>query len=129
MSQSISLNKASVLLLEDDPDQRELFSMMLETAGYTVIAATDALEALGLLAETEVQCIVSDVMLPGMDGQDFLKEVRASENHAQVPVVMLTASRGDLGTELLSGGADAFCFKKDAPRELLEHLRVILEES
>lgn len=103
-----------VLLIDDDCDQRLLFSTVIQGAGYRVIAAGDAEEALDILWKERIDCVVCDVFLPKTTGVEFLQIVRLSHRFSRVSIVMLTASREDMELDLLSAGADLFCTKDKA---------------
>ena len=79
-----------VLIVEDDADMRQLIADTLVTEGHTPVLAGNAKEALLALASSQVDAIVLDLMLPGRSGFDILREVRASEEFARIPVLVLT---------------------------------------
>ena len=79
-----------VLIVEDDPDMRQLITDTLATEGHTPIVAGNAKEALHALASSQVDAIVLGLMLPGRNGFDILREIRASEKFARIPVLVLT---------------------------------------
>lgn len=81
-----------VLVVEDDPDQRDAVVLALEQAGYAVVAAGDGLEALELLHAGTVPCVILlDLMMPEMDGVAFRKEQLKSPAMARIPVVVVSA--------------------------------------
>jgi two-component system, chemotaxis family, chemotaxis protein CheY len=81
-----------VLVVEDDPDQRDAIVLALENAGYTVLGAGDGGEALELLQAGTRPCVILlDLMLPDVDGVQFRKEQLASPTFADVPVVVVSA--------------------------------------
>ena len=84
---------ADILVVEDNPDYRELLQNFLEDAGYAVTAAKDGAEALRLAKAQPFDLVLLDIMLPGMDGYDVCKRLR---RESDVPVVMLTALSGEL---------------------------------
>jgi chemosensory pili system protein ChpA (sensor histidine kinase/response regulator) len=80
----------TILIVEDDADIAELMQLLLEREGYSVRVASDGLEALQQLrTEIEPDLILLDLMMPRMDGEQFLKHMRA-DHHAHVPVVILS---------------------------------------
>jgi CheY-like chemotaxis protein len=87
----------SVLLVEDDIDLRELMRRMLQQGGWTVIEADNGRIALDLLREHRPNLIVSDLMMPEMDGFDFIEAVRRHPSFCTIPIVVATAK--DLSTE------------------------------
>lgn len=83
---------APVLIVEDDPDQRDAVTLALEGEGYTVVRASTGLEALELLLGGTRPCmILLDLMMPEMDGVQFRDEQLKSDELARIPVVVLSA--------------------------------------
>lgn len=118
---------ASLLIIDDDVELCALLSDFLKLEGFAVAAVHDGLEAVQHCAAKEYDAIVLDIMLPGMQGLDVLRELR---RQGDTPVLMLTA-RGEetdriLGLEL---GADDYLPKPCNPRELAARLRAILKRS
>jgi DNA-binding response OmpR family regulator len=115
---------AHILLIEDDPRLAEMVSEYLGEAGFRVAIAGSGEAGLARLAREPVDALVLDLALPGIDGLEVCRRLRASSD---VPVLMLTA-RGDamdrvVGLEI---GADDYLPKPFEPRELLARLRAIL---
>lgn len=113
-----------VLLIDDDRRHSELLKAYCKRFGIAVDCAYDAEQGLSRLAVTSPDLLLLDVMLPGMDGFEFCREVRKSSN---IPIIMLTA-RGDVidrvsGLEL---GADDYVGKPFEPRELVARIQSIL---
>jgi DNA-binding response OmpR family regulator len=116
-----------VLLIDDDARLFELLSTYLAQNGFEVEGASDGARGLALLAERDVDAVLLDVMMPGLDGIEVCKRIRA---RSRVPVIMLTA-KGDetdrvVGLEL---GADDYVTKPFSPRELLARLRAVLRRA
>ncbi|WP_078863753.1 response regulator transcription factor [Streptomyces sp. AcH 505] len=114
----------TILVVDDDPTVSEVVTGYLERAGFAVDRAADGPEALRLAAGNPPALVVLDLMLPGMDGLEVCRRLRAS---AAVPVIMLTA-RGDeddriLGLEI---GADDYVTKPFSPRELVLRVESVL---
>jgi CheY-like chemotaxis protein len=81
-----------ILLVDDEDDIREVAQMSLEmTAGWEVVTAASGPEALRLAAEEKPDAILLDVMMPGMDGPATARALRASEDTAGIPIILLTA--------------------------------------
>ena len=113
-----------VLLIDDDARLFELLSTYLEQNGVTVKGARDGKQGLSMLEEGGVDAVLLDVMMPGIDGLEVCKRIRAKSN---VPVLMLTA-KGDetdrvVGLEI---GADDYIAKPFSPRELLARIRAVV---
>ncbi len=116
-----------VLLIDDDTRLPELLREYLEQNGVALSHAPDGPRGLSMLEQGAFDAVLLDVMMPGMDGLEVCKRIRAKGN---VPVIMLTA-RGDetdrvVGLEL---GADDYVGKPFSPRELLARLRAVLRRA
>jgi DNA-binding response OmpR family regulator len=115
---------ARVLLVDDDTRLHELLATYLAQNGFAVSSAHDGPRALAALDAGAFDVVLLDVMLPGMDGLEVCRRIRAK---SRIPIVMLTA-KGDetdrvVGLEL---GADDYIAKPFGPRELLARLRAVL---
>ena len=109
-----------VLIADDNPDILELVSLTLERDGYEVLQARNGEEALRLAAEREPHLAVLDLMMPGIDGCEVTRRIRATENGHKLPILILSAFAEDRQTALaLEAGADAYMKKPFSPRELL----------
>lgn len=84
--------KCTILVLDDDPSVRQLVQVMLQKAGYQVVAAGDVASALGQCEVQLPDLMVVDLMLPVEDGEMFLHEFRRRWRDAKVPVILLSAS-------------------------------------
>ncbi|MEU9191823.1 response regulator transcription factor [Streptomyces hundungensis] len=119
--------ESRILVVDDDPTVAEVVTGYLERAGHTVDLATDGPAALRAAAGRRPDLVVLDLMLPGMDGLEVCRRLRAT---APVPVIMLTA-RGDeddriLGLEI---GADDYVTKPFSPRELVLRVESVLRRA
>ena len=85
------LKSDSLLVVDDDPDNRDLMSRRFQRAGYLVYTAVDAEEALHLLRKTSIDLILLDLMMPGMSGLELLKILRVDYTPSQLPVIMVSA--------------------------------------
>ncbi|KFA89960.1 response regulator transcription factor [Archangium violaceum] len=116
-----------VLLIDDDTRMYELLAQYLGQNGITVTHAPDGGRGLAALEASTYDAVLLDVMMPGMDGLEVCRRIRAKST---LPVIMLTA-RGDetdrvVGLEL---GADDYLAKPFSPRELLARLRAVLRRA
>lgn len=107
-----------LLVVEDDPDQRESLVLLLEAEGYVVTAASSGRDGLDCLARGLRPClIVLDLMLPDMDGVGFMREYhRAAAGGAVCAPVILYSAGTDLGFHARAGGAVAHVQKPDIDR-------------
>ena len=115
---------AHVLVVDDDPDIRELVRELLERAGYRVTAAQDGRDGLRTLYETKPDIVLLDVNMPELDGWETLARIR---DLSDVPVIMLTARTAELEkVRGLKAGADDYVTKPFGRQELLARLEVLL---
>ncbi len=116
---------ARVLVVDDEPALRDSLDRALRAEGYAVDTAPDGATALERLAEREPDVVVLDVLMPGLDGLETARRMRASGS--RVPVLMLTA-RDAIGDRVagLDAGADDYVVKPFALEELLARLRALL---
>jgi DNA-binding response OmpR family regulator len=118
-----------ILLVDDEPHIVELAQLYLEREGYRVVSAGDGLTAVARAEQDNPALMVLDLMLPGLDGYDVCRRVRAGPR-ADLPILMLTARDDDIdkivGLEL---GADDYLTKPFNPRELVARVKAILRRS
>jgi DNA-binding response OmpR family regulator len=113
-----------VLVVDDDTKTVELVKLYLNRDGYKVITAYDGKEALRIAREQRPDLIVLDLMLPGIDGLEICRTLRAESD---VPIIMLTAlSTDDNRLTGLDLGADDYVTKPFSPRELAARVRAVL---
>jgi len=109
-----------VLLADDNADMREYVGRLLRGQGYEVIAVADGAQALIRACEQQPDLILSDVMMPEMDGFALLKALRAEPQLAHTPVILLSARAGqEARVEGLRAGADDYLTKPFSARELV----------
>ncbi len=118
--------KKSILVVDDEPSIVELLSFNLKKEGYEVQKAFDAEEALKAANETDIDMFIVDIMLPGMDGFEMVRNIRSMEKYRQTPVIFLSAKSEEfdkvLGLEL---GADDYITKPFSVREVLARIRAV----
>jgi CheY-like chemotaxis protein len=113
----------NILVVDDDASIRQLLVAMLVVEGYAVHAVADGVAALESVESARPDCIVLDVMMPGIDGHDVLAQVRSRPVYADIPVVMLSAAAEDRHAwRAWSEGVDYFLAKPFAPEQLLRYL-------
>ena len=117
-----------LLIVDDEPDLREILQFNLESAGYEVDAAASAEEALALLGPTHA-LILLDVMMGGMSGFRMAEKVRR-ELHSDIPIIFLTAkgSEHDMLTGF-SSGADDYIAKPFSVHEVLARVKAVLRRA
>ena len=114
-----------ILIVDDDPNIREVLSVLLGSEGYAVIEAEDGSMALEKLkAEKEIELVILDIMMPGMSGIEVCEEIR---NMSLVPVLFLTAkSQEQDKVSAYTGGGDDYLVKPFSQTELLMKVKSLL---
>lgn len=124
------MRKPTLLVIEDDPDIVELLRYNLEREGYRVLCATDGERGLGDAARHQPDLVLLDLMLPGMDGLEVCKRLRAQDGTRGIPVLMLTAKSEETDVVIgLEMGADDYLTKPFSPRELVARVRAALRRN
>ena len=121
------MNDATILLVEDEQNIASLVALYLKNDGYAVEHVADGVSALAAAERLKPSLVILDVMLPGMDGLEVCRRLRAT---SKVPIIMLTARDGEvdrvLGLEL---GADDYVTKPFSPRELIARVKAVLRRA
>jgi DNA-binding response OmpR family regulator len=116
-----------ILVVDDDADVRSMVRTVLETEGYAVDVANDGFAALRAVEARTPDCVVLDVMMPGMDGHAVLSRIRGGDR-SQMPVVMLTAAADDdQAWQAWTEGVDYFLAKPFDADELLRYLEYLFQ--
>ena len=119
--------KYHILLVEDQTEIRNIVSKYLENEGYLPFEAKDGFEALEIFSGNKIHIVILDVMMPGIDGFDVLKELRKISD---VPVIMLTARTEE--TDRLRGfdiGADDYVLKPFSAKELVKRVNALIKRT
>ena len=120
-------NQVEILVVEDSPTQAEQLKYILETEGYQVTVARNGKEALSLLSERRPTLVISDIIMPEMDGYQLCRQIRADKDLRSLPVILLTAlSDSSDVVKALECGADNFLTKPYEEKYLLSRLRYFL---
>jgi two-component system, OmpR family, alkaline phosphatase synthesis response regulator PhoP len=117
----------NILVIEDDEDIQELILHNLSKNGFSVTAASSGEDGLKKLRQNVFNCVLLDLMLPGMDGLDVCRIIKKDSKLQSVPIIMITA-RGE-ETDIVSGlelGADDYIVKPFSPRVLIARIHSIL---
>ncbi len=119
-----------ILVVEDEPEIRELLAFTLSRASYDVVEAESSEQALQLLDRGIPELAIIDWMLPNMSGVDLARRLRRDELTQSMPIIMLTA-RGEEADKLRSfeSGVDDYVTKPFSPRELLARIKALLRRS
>lgn len=117
-----------LLVVDDDPSVREALALVLDLNGFEVTTAIDGREAIRTLAIESPDAVILDVLMPGLDGLEVCRRLRATGN--RTPVLMLTA-RSEVSERVagLEAGADDYLAKPFAREELIARLRALLRRT
>ena len=119
---------ATILVVDDDASVRTLVRDVLECEGHVVEAVSDGFAALRAIESARPDCVVLDVMMPGLDGHAVLARIRQLDGGSGLPVVMLTAAADDATAwQAWTGGVDYFLAKPFDPSELLRYLDYLFD--
>jgi PAS domain S-box-containing protein len=119
-----------ILLVEDNADMRQYLKRLLGEEGYAIGLAPDGVAAIDCVREAPPDLILSNVMLPRMDGIALVRRLREDRALAEVPIVLLSARTGeDFRLEALEAGANDYLIKPFHARELLSRIKLHLELS
>lgn len=121
---------ADILIVEDDEVIARLITLHLQAAGYSTYCCGDGNSALDCVREGNWKLIVLDRMLPGASGMKVLRKIRKSSNHANVPVLMVTAlGQPSERVHGLNEGADDYLGKPFEPAELIARAKALLRRN
>lgn len=110
----------TILIVDDSSSMRQVVSITLKGAGYTVLEACDGRDALNKLNGQKVHLIISDVNMPNMDGITFVTEAKKLPAYKFVPIIMLTTEAGDAKKSAgQAAGAKAWVVKPFQPAQML----------
>ena len=117
----------AILVVEDDPAIQELIAVNLEHAGHRVTRALDAGQAEAEIRKALPDVVLLDWMLPGMQGLELARKLRADRRTRDIPIIMLTA-RAQEGDKVagLEAGADDYVTKPFSPRELIARIQAVI---
>jgi len=119
-----------ILVVDDDPSVRQLVGDVLDLEGYEVRVAADGYEALREIEAARPDCVVLDVMMPGMSGHEVLARIREADGGPALPVVMLTAFADDeQAWRAWTGGVDYFLAKPFDPEQLTRCLEYLFADT
>jgi two-component system phosphate regulon response regulator PhoB len=121
---------AEIVIIEDDPEIQELLSFAFAAEGWRLVMAKTGEEGLSLLSQNGADCVILDIMLPGMDGLKTLKKLKADAKLRSIPVILASA-RGE-EADIVSGlelGAEDYVVKPYSPRVLAARVRAALRRA
>jgi two-component system, chemotaxis family, chemotaxis protein CheY len=113
---------ASVLVVEDDADSREMLIVVLGEQGFKVTGAEDGRAALDLIESTRPDLIITDIQMPNLDGVGLIKELRKQPEMRDVPILIFSACRDKMFSDAMLAGANAAASK---PLRLDSFIRLV----
>lgn len=121
---------ARILIVDDDQESRRLLTLYLEAQGYQVLSAESGVQALSLFAQYPSDLVISDVIMPDMDGFEFCRQLRSSRLGQLVPLIFLSA-QGELESKVTGHviGGDDYLVKPFIPQEILAKIKAQLDRS
>ena len=121
------MNKKHVLIIEDSPTQARYLAFILEDAGYLAFTASTGQQGIEMAAQTPIDVIILDVILPDMNGVKVCGEIRQN-NNAYIPILMTTSQKLAVEDKVdgLTAGADDYISKPFDPRELLARVSALM---
>src|SRR5436190_12053302 len=127
MDEILTCMKSRVLVVDDDPALAEMLTIVLRGEGFDTAVVADGTRALPAVRDLRPDVVLLDLMLPGMNGIDVCRGIRAESG---VPIVMLTAKGDTVDIVLgLESGADDYVVKPFKPKELVARVRARLRRS
>ncbi len=119
-----------ILVIEDQELNRKVVRIVLQSKGYTVVEATDAIEALASLEDAIPQLILMDIALPGQSGEDLTKRIKANLAWVDIPIIALTAAAMSGDKErILKAGCDDYLSKPIDIKVLVERVETHLRRT
>lgn len=116
-----------VLVVEDNADNLELIRLILVRSGYEVLTALTGEEGVVLALNERPDFILMDINLPGIDGLEATRQIRASESNGSIPIIAITsyAMRGDM-EQILAAGCNGYFEKPIDPLRIMDDIHAIL---
>jgi adenylate cyclase len=119
-------DEATILVVDDQAQNVRLLDAVLSPRGYRVVSADSGEQALELLSEEQPHLVLLDILMPGMDGYEVCRRIRANPDTAYLPVVMITASDAQQKVRGIESGADDFITKPFDQAELLARVKSLV---
>lgn len=122
----LKCEEKAILLVEDDSALRRYLQIMLERSGFNVVTARDGIDAKSKLETYSFAVIVTDGVMPYLDGYELCRFVRKHETLSQTPVVLLSGLDREDSDEDLNAKADVYLSKPVSPDDLVRHLENLM---
>ncbi|MFW8600167.1 response regulator [Desulfobacterota bacterium M19] len=116
------------LIVEDNPDNLRLMTYILQREGYEILSARDGEQGVKTAAGTTLDLIIMDIMLPGIDGMESTRRIRASNPRGNPPIIAMTsyAMRGDR-ENIMAAGCNGYIEKPVDPLRVMTEIKKIIE--
>ena len=118
-----------ILVAEDNPDSRNLLHFLLTTKGFNATTAVDGAEGFYMAKVEKPDLVITDLMMPNVDGVELIKQIRAEPEIANVPILVYTAYSTDTVEPAIEAGANKSFYKPVDLDEMLEYINEILAQS
>lgn len=121
----------NILVVDDKKEGRYMLESLLKGSGHKVVCAENGIEALDMLRRNSVDIIISDILMPKMDGFAFCRECKSDDSFEKIPFIFYTATYTDKKDEefALSLGAEKFLVKPTEPNKFLEILQGVIKDA
>jgi two-component system, chemotaxis family, chemotaxis protein CheY len=117
----------TILAVDDSSSLRQMVAFSLKAAGYQVVEAVDGQDGLDKAKQQVVDLVLTDQNMPRMDGLALIRELRALESYAKVPILMLTTESSDeMKTKGRAAGANGWLVKPFDPQRLIEVVKKVI---
>lgn len=118
----------TVLIIEDNENNMELMSFILESAGYEILKATTGADGFNLAVEKKPDFIIQDIQLPDLNGDEVVRKLREQQSTASIPIIAMTSyAMSDEHDNLILAGCTGYIEKPIDPDRILIQIREILE--
>ena len=123
------MSRPTVLVIDDHEDNRRILRDLLRSAGYEVVEATTGEDGVATAKARVPDMILMDIQLPGIDGYETTRRIKAEESLRRIPLIVVTsyALSGD-DAKAIAAGADAYVAKPFSPRAMLAKVREYLKD-
>lgn len=119
----------SILIVDDSRTTRNYHAAIASSAGYRVVTANDGADGLEKLLTQQIDLILTDINMQGIDGYEFIRRVRASAGQEDVPIVIIsTESQAKDQSQGYAAGANLYITKPSEPDQLLGYVKMMLGE-
>ncbi len=116
-----------ILIVDDCDTTRKLLTYIVKEKGYKIIGASNGLEALEILAQNQIDLIVTDLNMPQMDGLEMSKTIRENEAYREIPIIMVTTEASEADKKMgFEAGVTTYLTKPFTPQKLLYEIQKVI---